>query len=237
MRAPTVVRAAVASVAALLACLFLIDFADQRLAEYFSPHADMLFEVALRLTRFGEAPWWLIPTAVLFVAARFRWRNPLWAAQALFVFASVACAGIVSDILKILFGRARPGMWLTQQVYGFAPLHLSSAYQSFPSGHAACVTAACLALALVAPRYRVLWIVFAILVGASRVIVTTHYASDVIGGMVLALWSVLFVRTMLARRGLVVGHTRQDGAVAVRSTLATQLVGRPKVEPAGPLAS
>lgn len=93
-----------------------------------------LIQVAALVTKLGQAQWWLASSLLLFLSARFLWRSPTTAARALFVFASVAGAGLASDVLKFICGRARPQLWFDHHIYGFSFFHFSAAYQSFPSG-------------------------------------------------------------------------------------------------------
>jgi membrane-associated phospholipid phosphatase len=203
----------------------MMQFVDRPLAQYFSTHAGAMFRLASFLTRFGDALWWLLPSLVLFLAARFLWRSPTWAARALFVFTSVAVCGILVDLIKLIAGRARPELWLTQGIYGFSYPHLQALYQSFPSGHAACASGAGVALSLLFPRQRPWWIAVGAALGLSRVVVTAHYLSDVVAAGLLAALIVLELRRTFACYGLVLGTARGPGSVRLHSTLAARLVG------------
>ncbi len=66
--------------------------------------------------------------------------------------------------------------------YGFAFFKIGYDHNSFPSGHATTAWAVACALTLLYPRLRVLWIVGAALVAASRVIIGEHYPGDVLAG-------------------------------------------------------
>ena len=62
---------------------------------------------------------------------------------------------------------------------------------SFPSGHATTIWACGVALAILFPRWRLLWYALAILVSMSRVIIGAHYLSDVLAGAYVAVMTVL----------------------------------------------
>jgi membrane-associated phospholipid phosphatase len=204
----------------------LMRFIDRPVAHYFQVHDGAIFHLASLLTVFGEARWWLASALVVFVVARFMWRNPAWAAGGLFVFASVVVSGLVADIIKFVFGRARPELWFSDGTYGFSYLQFTAAYQSFPSGHTACATAACAALVLILPRYRLVWITTGLATGFSRIIVTAHYVSDVIAAMLLAVLVVVATRDVFARFGLSIGNVLCRESVLVSSTLAAKAVGK-----------
>lgn len=213
-------------------CLVLMRFADRPLAQHFHSHSGWLFHLAASITNAGEAIWLLLPTFAIYLAARIVWRSPLWAARALFVFSAVAVSGLAVDVIKPLLGRARPTLLFTQHIYGFSYLHLTAAYESFPSGHAACTAGAGLALGLLARRYRALWVTLGLLLGLTRVITTAHYLSDVLAGMLIAAWTVFALEPLFARHGVLFGPARALQPAARRSALALRLFGSTLPRPA-----
>lgn len=179
------------------------EMIDRPLAQYFKVQSDTaLFIVASFLTDFGKAQWFLIPSLSLFLAFRFVWRRRLLASRALFVFVSVAASGLLVDVLKVVFGRARPKLLFSDDVYQFFSFRLEADYYSFPSGHAACAAAAGIALAAVLPRYRVVWALLAVLLISTRVVTTAHYLSDAAAATVLAFITVFVVKAAFVRHGL-----------------------------------
>jgi membrane-associated phospholipid phosphatase len=136
----------------------------------------------------------LIPiAALLFVAIGLRAISkrplPRYQAAGLVASLSVLVADEIADFLKFVFGRTSPESWMGQHpsfiadhVYGFNFFHDGSAYQAFPSGH---MTATCAALAALwawYPRWRVLWVLMGLGVGAALIAGNFHFLSDVIAG-------------------------------------------------------
>jgi membrane-associated phospholipid phosphatase len=119
------------------------------------------------------------------------------AARAGLAFACVAASGIINDILKVAFGRARPDYWLAGDASGFEPFRFGFRFASFPSGHTATSVAAAVAFSALFPRGRLAFASFAILIATSRVALDAHYVSDVIGGATVG-W--LTARWVLQRR-------------------------------------
>jgi membrane-associated phospholipid phosphatase len=108
-----------------------------------------------------------------------RWILPLW----LSLFGSA----IISYGLKFLIGRPRPFLSFGDiQVLAIA---LKQSYltwsTSFPSAHAMIVFSALPVLDKEFPKFKYVWLVFAVIVAFSRVYFGVHYASDVLVGAIL----------------------------------------------------
>ena len=207
--------------------LVLEELVDRPLAQYFKAQSDTtVFIIASFLTDFGKAHWFLIPSLALFLAFRFVWRHPLWASRALFVFVSVAASGLLADLLKVIFGRARPKLLFSDDLYQFFSFRFGADYYSFPSGHAVCAAAAAIALAAIVPRYCVLWVLLGLLLVSTRVVVTAHYLSDLVAAVGLALVTVVAVKAVFARYGLGLANDAASTAAAPsRSAMAAKIVG------------
>jgi undecaprenyl-diphosphatase len=116
-----------------------------------------------------------------------------------FLFTAIATTGIVNTILKNQIGRRRPS---DLGPFIYQPYAWKGAFASFPSGHTTTAFAVLVAFGALFPRLRsVLW-VYAVLIGISRVVISTHYPSDVIGGALLGAFGALLVRNWFAERRL-----------------------------------
>ncbi len=201
----------------LLALVLLsIAFVDRPVAGFFHDANPRLRQVFQFITQFGLSKGYLIISAVLFLGLRAlaaathdrrrAERLVAWAHRALYIFAAVAGSGIVADIVKPIFGRARPKLLFADGIYGFSWGAVHADYWSFPSGHATTMGALVVGLFLLWPRGLPLYLVAGLLVAASRIIITEHYLSDVLvgavlgGGMAWAIWRG-FARAGLLRGG------------------------------------
>jgi lipid A 4'-phosphatase len=153
------------------------------------------------ITRFGEGGVYLVPLGVAFLWAARRGAQR-WAWRFGFVFAAVALPGILADIMKPVFGRARPMLLFRDDVFGFTWVGAHANLWSFPSGHSVTVTALAVALtAIYSPAWPA-YALLALLVMASRVVLDLHYLSDVIAGAYLGLAVAWTLRAEMQRRGV-----------------------------------
>jgi undecaprenyl-diphosphatase len=90
------------------------------------------------------------------------------------------------------------------------------AYASFPSGHATTAFAAAVLLALWYPRWAPIFAGLAALVGLSRIVLGSHFPSDVLAGALLGSLIALAVhgRFQAARRSDAVGRGGRVGEPA-----------------------
>lgn len=156
-------------------------FLDKPLVDFFYAHEDEpVYDLIDLVTALGEGSWYLAASLVLYFF--WRKRKPLMARAALFVFSTTLLSGVVINILKVIFGRARPKLYYKDDIFGFFWFKLDVLYRSFPSGHSTTAIGVWLAFSLLFPRYRWQLIAIGIIIASSRVILTMHYFSDVIAG-------------------------------------------------------
>ena len=177
-----------------------------------------VFEV---ITQLGLSGWFLYPLGIslLLVAAADRAAAPrlvrgvLWTLSVRlgFLFTAIAVPGLFVAVIKRIIGRARP--WVSGgDPWSYQVLVWQPEYASLPSGHATTAFSAAIAIGAVWPKARpVIWC-YALLIAASRIIVSAHHPSDVVAGAIVGTIGALLVRNWYAARrlGFLVGA---DGAV------------------------
>ena len=119
-----------------------------------------------------------------------------------FLFVSLGASGIVADLLKVGFGRARPKLLFDAGIYGFGWFGLQADHWSFPSGHTATIAALMTALWYLWPRHLLFYILAGTIVAESRVVVGAHYLSDTMAGAWLAVLTTRGVAWLFARGGI-----------------------------------
>lgn len=158
----------------------------------------------LPITELGKADWYLAFIVIAYVIGRFGFlrASPLpvasaWYAlsrAATFMAAGLGFAAVIVHVLKLSVGRARPKALFRDDFYGAEPFAFDLDLNSFPSGHSQTIWCLMTALILIFPRGWPLFVLWALTVSSSRIIVGAHFPSDVLMGSFIAILSVLFVR-------------------------------------------
>jgi len=195
--------------ALLVAIVASVLFIDRPLAAALAHREPGLTAVAENVTWLGKSTGYLIFFGAAFVVlAAIGWRAPsesarrmarAWSWAALYLFLALALSGIANDIIKLFVGRARPMIDLRD----LRPFTFGYDYQSFPSGHAAIGFALALALGAMMPRLRWLFLIYAIAIAASRVILNAHHLGDVTASALVAVLTVYALTHFFASRHLV----------------------------------
>ncbi len=134
------------------------------------------------ITNLGLYIFWIGVCLILAIFGGEKGRN-----VALILIIAILIGHFLSDILKFVFSRPRPGMVLT----GVHQLVIMDNF-SFPSGHATEVVIGC---SILAKNYGhiLLFVILVCTVGFSRVYIGVHYPSDILAGALLGLGIAAFV--------------------------------------------
>jgi membrane-associated phospholipid phosphatase len=110
-----------------------------------------------------------------------------------YLFASIVMSGLITNIVKFALGRPRPILFLKNSITEFNPFTYDHLYFSMPSGHTTTAFAFFVALSIVYPKYKYLFISIAILAGISRVVLQKHYLSDILVGALIGFVSAIIL--------------------------------------------
>jgi membrane-associated phospholipid phosphatase len=163
---------------------------DRRAAHVFHAVVNRRVDRMLHgTTDWAKGAHWLaisgIALAGAWLAQRIWGRTPLLAQieqTALAFLVSLAIASVILHSIKILLGRRRPRDELELNLYGFRPFTFDLACDSFPSGHALTIFCVAVVLSAAAPMLAPLWFAVAICLALTRVLLNSHYLSDVLVG-------------------------------------------------------
>lgn len=120
--------------------------------------------------------------AILAIAGVLGWRPGIRGRMALALCLSAFGANEIVAISKGLFGRTWPESWLGNNpswirdgVFRFFPFHGGQDWASFPSGHAAVITATATLLWVVLPQLKVVWAALVAVVAVGLVAGNYHF--------------------------------------------------------------
>jgi membrane-associated phospholipid phosphatase len=113
----------------------------------------------------------------------------LWTRHLLYICITASIAIIIGEGFKYLLGRYRPIMLFEHNLYGMHFFSSEWALNSTPSGHTIRAFSILTAASFLYRRFTIVFISIATLIGASRVIVTAHYPSDVLFGAFIGIFT------------------------------------------------
>jgi membrane-associated phospholipid phosphatase len=163
------------------------------------------------ITDYGKSGLFLWPLGLIFIAlaALPPMLTPLsqrvlaaFMVRIGFLFTAIAVPSLFVTIIKRMIGRARPLVGGSLDPFLYSPFVWRAEYAGMPSGHATTAFAALVAFGTLWPRARTLWLIYALLIAVSRVVVTAHYPTDVLAGALVGIAGAVVVRHYFAQRRL-----------------------------------
>jgi membrane-associated phospholipid phosphatase len=129
-----------------------------------------------------------------------------------YIFVSVLCANLLTEVLKYAIGRGRPFVGGKANPFNFMPFAGTEPYFSLPSAHAVTAFALAFAVGAIWPRTRLVMFAYALLIVVTRLVLLAHHPSDVVAGAVIGIAACVAVRYWFAVRRL--GFAiRNDGQI------------------------
>ena len=200
--------------------LFSYFFLDKTVARYFLEQRAAYESIGDFISIFGESYWYFGIAILGALFFQFVKKNQLLKQRFLFLLYINLFSGLLSIILKNVFGRMRPwglrdggdkfGFLLFQNFdKGFVEkmkIHFATladaptTFTSFPSGHSTTVFAAFAYLTIFFPKYVYLWLGIAIVLVSGRILDSDHFLSDITAGALLGTFSTLYLYSKLKKK-------------------------------------
>ena len=198
----------------ILSILFFIFF-DHSIANFFNQINNQTKSLFTTLTQLGDSFYYFIPIVISWIILKIINSNNNFLKTlsdiCLFLFWNILISGVLVQVLKHILARPRPVLFFNSNQTSLEFFSFESSLHSFPSGHSATVFAFAFCMLLLFPRLRSFWLIFAIVIALTRVIITAHFVSDIIAGAFVAyLVSILIRKKFLDREKL---FTQVEGQI------------------------
>lgn len=164
-----------------------------------------VLDIAEFVTIWGESRWYYMILVPAFIYFWFLAKNKLWSKRIIFIFISISASGLINMLVKWLAGRHRPSM-LEKGFFGFNYFGVGYELTSFPSGHTVMAFSLAAAVSILFPRLSILAFIAAVSIGISRILITSHYLSDVIVGAGIGILSTMIVKYFFDRKKIELGQ-------------------------------
>jgi membrane-associated phospholipid phosphatase len=175
------------------------NYWDVPLAYYCKELSRSVLDIAEIVTTTGEAKWYYILFVPAYVVLRLVVKNKLWSMRIIFLFVAISASGLINILIKWLAGRNRPINLFNSGLFGFDHFRMMYESTSFPSGHTVTAFTLAAAISILFPRWSIPAFAAAVAIGASRIIITSHYLSDVMAGAGIGILCTLAVKYFFDR--------------------------------------
>lgn len=140
--------------------------------------------------------WKMQPTSKLDLV---KWHH--WFMGVYFIFTAIAFSGLLTLLLKNIFGRVRPNANDGSAIWQSFPFEGGYDFLSFPSGHSTTAGAIAMIIYFFAPRFALLGFAFAVWIGFSRLGVGAHYPADILAGLAVGIiFTWIYARSFARKR-------------------------------------
>ncbi len=194
------------------------NFFDKIAAQFFLANTDKYEYIGDILSLAGDSVWYIAIAIIGSVFFRYIKFDKLISKNFLFLLYAIICSGILTLILKVIFGRIRP-LGLIDGNYGFllfkdfnlglmmkiqhhmdVILTAQASYLSFPSGHATTIFAVATYMSILFTKHAYLWVFVAFTVSIGRLLATSHFISDILAAMLVGTIMPIFIYSLMYKK-------------------------------------
>jgi membrane-associated phospholipid phosphatase len=189
---------------------FFVSFVDKD-ATYLSKNLPPIYHhLSQLLTKIGDSLYiFIVCTSLIFLSLtllkktagkKIKMIAKVVISHCMLFFFSTLFSGLIAQIIKHLVGRARPKLIEEFGIFNLKGLSFQASFASLPSGHSVTAFSIAYLLTLYMPKYRIVFYLIATSVGISRVVLGSHYPSDVIAGAVLGIFCTFLIAKLFTKK-------------------------------------
>ncbi len=160
------------------------------------------FSILHAITAIGSVYKWTAVILMVALACRYTVRKKTLETRLWVLLILVAVPNMLCSVFKVLVGRARPEVLFETQSFGCYGWAFHNTHWSFPSGHTTNMTALILSVMILFSWHGFWFVPLALMVIATRVLLTFHYLSDVLATMYLTTLEVGMLYYLLKKYGV-----------------------------------
>ena len=163
-------------------CYFFID---KPVALYFEHISTATSEIFTFFTHLIAPSYYFFVLPPMYFIVRFIRKKKKAGDRVLFLLGAVSMSNMIVELLKLFFARPRPEEFFEQHIYRIGFFHAHQGSYSFPSGHACTAAAVMTCFSYFFPKYSIPLFIFGAFLACSRIVLTVHFVSDVLGGLLV----------------------------------------------------
>ena len=201
--------------ALLLTSIFISNSVDIGFYNFFNNSSESLEDIYLKdffkqITVLGDSKWYFVSSFFVIISCYFikktnyyhNYKNVINVCNnfSIFLSLSLIASGLITQLIKHIVGRPRPGYASFDVGPEFNFFNLSSEFHSFPSGHTSTIFVVALVASLLLPKLKYFFISLAGVIAFSRIVVGAHFFTDVLAGITVSYLGVKFTKLCLNKR-------------------------------------
>lgn len=187
----------------VLVCLLSYFILDIPLALYFEQISPALRSTSRAISKLFSVEDQYLLWPIAYFVMRCIVKREGAANRCLLIAVSLPLTMILVELIKCLFGRARPELFFASHQFGLTFFSTADIFQSLPSGHASTIGVLCGAFACFYPKAKWPLLIAALLLAFVRVTLAQHYLSDVIAGVIIGFLMSQWIYSIMKRNKII----------------------------------
>ena len=199
----------------LLISIFISNGVDVSFYNFFNNSGESFESVYIedffrQITVLGDSKWYFVSSFFVIICCYFIKKTNYYHNHkniinicnnfSIFLGLSLITTGLITQLIKHIVGRPRPSYTSFDGGLEFNFFNLNSEFHSFPSGHTSTIFVVALMASFLLPKLKYFFILLAVVIAFSRIVVGAHFFTDVVAGITVAYLGVKITKLFLEKR-------------------------------------